>query len=123
MPTKRCSWGTCNSDSRYKDKDYMQNVSFHAFPKPTADLERCRLWIKQCGRPHSDLSVDKIRPHHFVCSKVRTSDVYHAMLSLKYIYYVRLCCIHVYNVGYCFTIYHVQLFITQENPHQYFLND
>lgn len=69
MPTKRCSWGTCNSDSRYSHKDWMKDVSFLPFPKPAIDLERCRLWIKQCGRPHSDLSVDKIRPHHFVCSK------------------------------------------------------
>lgn len=48
----------------------MKNVTFHPFPKPGADIERCRLWIRQCGRPHSDLSVDMIRPHHFVCSKV-----------------------------------------------------
>ncbi|MED6290030.1 hypothetical protein CHARACLAT_008913, partial [Characodon lateralis] len=32
-------------------------------------LERCLQWIKQCGRPHSQLNVSKINKHAYVCSK------------------------------------------------------
>ena len=70
MPTKRCSWGTCNSDSRYYYRPYMDNVTFYPFPKPSVDKERCLLWIKQCHRPHSRLKIDKIGAYHFICSKV-----------------------------------------------------
>ena len=34
MPVPRCAWGVCNSDGRYKHKDYTKNVSFFTFPKP-----------------------------------------------------------------------------------------
>ena len=32
---KRCSWGTCESDSRYSERSKMEDgkiVSFHSFP-------------------------------------------------------------------------------------------
>ena len=70
MPTKRCSWGCCNSDSRYSDRDHMQGVKFFPFPKPWIDAESCRKWLRACGRPYEQLNEKKIAGHHYVCSKV-----------------------------------------------------
>ena len=39
MPTKRCSWGKCNSDSRYTDRPHMQSVQFVPFAKPKTNKE------------------------------------------------------------------------------------
>ncbi|KAK0147267.1 hypothetical protein N1851_013319 [Merluccius polli] len=69
---KRCCYGTCNTDSRYKDR--VENVVFFPFPKPTKDVGKCLRWIKLCGRPHQQLNVNKLKNHgtakHFyVCSK------------------------------------------------------
>ncbi|XP_074542304.1 uncharacterized protein LOC141802609 [Halichoeres trimaculatus] len=33
---------------------------FFTFPKPKTQKERCRVWIKQCGRPHDQLNPSKI---------------------------------------------------------------
>ena len=73
MPTKRCSWGTCNSDSRYKQKPHMEEVSFFPFPKPWIDKEKCRKWIIACGRPKDQLNENMIAGHHCVCLKVNIS--------------------------------------------------
>ena len=40
MPTKRSSWGKCNSDSRYTDRLHMQNVQFVPFAKPKTNKEK-----------------------------------------------------------------------------------
>ena len=86
MPTKRCSWGKCNSDSRYRQKPHMVGVTFFPFAKPWMNLERCRSWVKACARPHDQLNADKIARHHNVCSKLS------AILVFTYIYFV-----HIYN--------------------------
>ncbi|XP_070186608.1 uncharacterized protein [Littorina saxatilis] len=70
MPVKRCSWGKCNSDARYPEK--LHGVVFIPFVKPgkhNYHLDRCLRWIKACGRPHTQLSVDKLKPWTYVCSK------------------------------------------------------
>ncbi|XP_055065067.2 uncharacterized protein [Misgurnus anguillicaudatus] len=69
---KRCSYGTCNSDSRYPER--LGNIQFYPFPKPATNLEKCIKWIGLCGRPHHQLNVDKLRnqskaKHVYVCSK------------------------------------------------------
>ena len=66
---KHCSYGQCRSDSRHSDRPHMQGVFFIPFPKPKSDIERCRLWVKRCGRPHTQLNVDKITKDVYVCSK------------------------------------------------------
>ena len=72
MPTvKHCKWGKCNSDSRYSEKDHMKNVTFFPFPKPSRDLEKAKQWIKMCGLPQDQMSLDKINRYYYVCSKVR----------------------------------------------------
>ena len=48
----------------------MKGVYFIPFPKPKTQLERCKDWIKRCNRPQQQLSVEKIKAHHYVCSKV-----------------------------------------------------
>ena len=56
MPVPRCARGVCNSDDRYRHKDYTKNVSFFTFPKPnlsdSADHKKvqCHQWIKACGQ-------------------------------------------------------------------------
>ncbi|KAK7117021.1 hypothetical protein R3I94_022537 [Phoxinus phoxinus] len=68
---KRCSYGSCNTDSRYPER--LGNVQFHPFPKPARNLEKCMKWIGLCGRGHQ-LSLDKLSNHStakhiYVCSK------------------------------------------------------
>ena len=70
MPTKRCSWGKCNSDSRYTDRPHMQNVQFVPFAKPKKNKEQCLRWIKLCERPHQQLNIDNITEWKFISTKV-----------------------------------------------------
>lgn len=64
---KTCSWGTCNSDTRYPER--VQNVRFILFPKPTTNQAKFLRWVKSCGRPHWQFNQSKINRHTFVCSK------------------------------------------------------
>ncbi|CAC5410113.1 unnamed protein product [Mytilus coruscus] len=64
---RRCTWGKCNSDNRYKDRDYMQNVSFWPIPKPATRLSETKLWVKACGR--KDVTIKDVNKHSYVCSK------------------------------------------------------
>ena len=77
MVHKHCAWGTCNSDSKYHDRDYMAGIVFYKFPKPKIDEELCREWISACGRPNAQLNVEIIKEdyqkrkyYYQVCSKV-----------------------------------------------------
>ncbi|KAJ8387991.1 hypothetical protein AAFF_G00147820 [Aldrovandia affinis] len=65
---KCCAWGKCNSDTRYPDR-FEGDIRFFPFIKPKSNPEKCRLWIKLCGRPHTQLNTSKINRHSFVCSK------------------------------------------------------
>ncbi|KAM3611186.1 uncharacterized protein V6R79_014647 [Siganus canaliculatus] len=65
---KRCSWGKCKSDTRYPDR-LKGGIRFIPFPKPKSNPEKCLLWIKLCGRPHTQLNPSKIDKNSFVCSK------------------------------------------------------
>ncbi|XP_041929348.1 uncharacterized protein si:ch73-311h14.2 isoform X3 [Alosa sapidissima] len=42
---------------------------FSPSQNPKSNPDKCRLWIKLCGRPHSQLNPSKINKHTFVCSK------------------------------------------------------
>ena len=68
----RCAWGLCNSDSRYNEKGRrprpsMVGVTFLPFPKPKTKLERCKAWIKACGR--ENFTISNITQNTYVCSK------------------------------------------------------
>ncbi|XP_048751883.2 uncharacterized protein LOC125663628 [Ostrea edulis] len=65
---KHCSHGTCKSDSKYPEK--LVGGIFIPFPKPKSDFDRCLCWISLCRRSHSQLNVDKITKHTYLCSKV-----------------------------------------------------
>ena len=65
-----CSWGRCNSDNRYKDREHMKGVSFRKFPMPRTQRDLCLEWIRACNRPHEQLNLEKITHYHYVCSKV-----------------------------------------------------
>ncbi|XP_056329543.1 uncharacterized protein si:ch73-311h14.2 [Danio aesculapii] len=67
MP-KRCAYLLCKSDTRYP-KRLDGVVKFFPFPKPKTQGEKCRAWIRQCGRPHSQLNVDRINKNTYICSK------------------------------------------------------
>ena len=88
MGVKKCAWGTCKSDSRYKEKDYMKDVDFFTFPSPNLDDDldsntvKCRQWIKACNRPTDQLNLkiiheDKIKRKYYyrVCSKVNVLEI------------------------------------------------
>ncbi|KAG7175796.1 uncharacterized protein LOC121855848 [Homarus americanus] len=64
---KRCCYGLCDTDSRYEDR-LKGGVYFIPFPKKS-NKEKCLKWIKACGRPHSQLNVDKINRSTYICSK------------------------------------------------------
>ena len=84
MTRHRCAWGTCNSDVRYKDRDYMKGVTFFTFPRPVLDetfhpeTVKCSTWIKMCGRSAEKLNlkmiwVDHVKKRNYyyrICSKV-----------------------------------------------------
>ncbi|KAH3846034.1 uncharacterized protein LOC127873593 isoform X1 [Dreissena polymorpha] len=67
---KRCQWGLCNSDSRYPAR-LVGGIEFIPFPKPKRDYDKCKRWIKACGRPHEQLNVNTVNDNYnmFVCSK------------------------------------------------------
>ena len=65
---KTCSWGKCNSDTRYPER--IHGVRFIPFPKPKTNEAKCLRWIKACGRPHWQFGQSSINRHTFVCSKV-----------------------------------------------------
>lgn len=69
MP-KHCCWGECNSDTRYPER--CENIQFIPFVKPTKPWNRdqCLRWIRACGRPQDQLNINKIKKHHYICSKV-----------------------------------------------------
>ncbi|XP_046574050.1 uncharacterized protein LOC124282122 [Haliotis rubra] len=70
---KRCSWGTCNSDTRYPER-LAGGITFIPFPKPARNFDKCQRWIRLCGRPKYQLNMDILRDHSrgkhfFVCTK------------------------------------------------------
>jgi hypothetical protein len=68
MPVKHCCYGDCNSDSRYVGKrSDMDGVNFFPFPKPKTQLEKCRCWVRLCGRKY--FTVESIRKDTYICSK------------------------------------------------------
>ncbi|KAJ8298551.1 hypothetical protein KUTeg_023894 [Tegillarca granosa] len=68
---KTCSWGTCNSDSRFPER--IVDVRFIPFPKPKTNWEKCARWhfVKPDGPteeypdpvPADGSKVKKSRPH------------------------------------------------------------
>lgn len=66
---KHCCYGTCNSDSRYRERETMEGVFFIPFPKPLTRKDACEKWIKACGRPEEDLNLGKIKRSTYICSK------------------------------------------------------
>ena len=56
----------------------MKDVFFITFPKPKRKLEKCRRWVRACGRKDFDIStVTKntyICSRHFVGGKGPTQD-------------------------------------------------
>ncbi|VDI15694.1 Hypothetical predicted protein [Mytilus galloprovincialis] len=65
--TKHCCYGTCNSDSRYTHKDYMEGVEFIRFPKPWRDREKCTRWINACRR--EGFTTERVKKDTYICSK------------------------------------------------------
>ena len=65
--TRHCSYGTCNSDSRYSDREHMKGVFWIPFPKPKRILEKCQRWIRACGREL--FTVEKVTRWTYICSK------------------------------------------------------
>lgn len=64
---RHCSYGLCNSDSRYKDRYYMQGVFWIPFPKPKSKLRKCEKWVYACGR--GNFGVENVKPWTYICSK------------------------------------------------------
>ncbi|ESO85261.1 hypothetical protein LOTGIDRAFT_167837 [Lottia gigantea] len=65
--TRHCCYGTCNSDSRYSDREYMEGVFWVPFPKPKRKLEKCLRWLRACRR--EDFPVEKVTRWTYICSK------------------------------------------------------
>lgn len=63
--TGRCSYGVCNSDSRYYHLDRMKDVFFVRFP--TTDISKRRRWAILCGR--KDFHITDVKQHTVICSK------------------------------------------------------
>ena len=95
MPTKRCAWGKCRSDSRYSHKSHMEGVNFFPFPKPWMNLDRCRSWLKACTRPNEQMNLHMKGHHHYVCSLVSHNKVLpknnSAVLQKLFLFFDGLC--------------------------------
>ena len=63
MVTKHCCWGTCDSDSRQKNKDHMKGVTCIPFVKPHIDKGKCE-------RGAGEFNISKIDKYTYICSKV-----------------------------------------------------
>ena len=79
MP-KHCCYGTCNSDSRYKHREDMEGVFFMPFPKPKSQPEKCRAWIRLCGRPYETFNEKMITKDTYICSKVNIAYILYYFL-------------------------------------------
>lgn len=85
--TKRCCYGVCKSDTRYKS--FKTNTFYFInFPKPCleyrkkiiksssklhikacAKCAKCELWVKKCGRSDRGFrSIDDVTKDTYICS-------------------------------------------------------
>ncbi|VDI10425.1 Hypothetical predicted protein [Mytilus galloprovincialis] len=64
--TKHCGYGTCNSDSRYTTKNYIEEVEFIRFPKPWRDREK-----NTCGCMHVEdgFTTVRVKKNVYICNK------------------------------------------------------
>lgn len=62
---RHCAYGNCNSDDRYKHKDYMKGVRFILFPQPGKDLEKAKRWAHLCGR--ENFTYKNITKYTYIC--------------------------------------------------------
>lgn len=67
VTTKHCCYGTCQSDSRYSDREHMKGVFFLPFPKPKKDLEKCKKWVHACRR--AAFTTNSVTKDTYICSK------------------------------------------------------
>lgn len=67
MVVKHCAWGDCRSDNRYSFKENMQGVDFVKFPSKHTDVDRCKKWVKACGR--ANFTLDKVTRDTYICTK------------------------------------------------------
>ncbi|XP_042215701.1 tigger transposable element-derived protein 1-like isoform X3 [Homarus americanus] len=65
--TKHCCYGVCNSDSRYAHRKHMKNVKWIPFPGPEEEADKCKRWIRACGR--ENFTVEKVNKLTNICSK------------------------------------------------------
>ena len=56
MPNRQCAHGICKTHTRNKE----DQLKFFPFPRPSTDSLACRAWIKACGRPASQLDLERI---------------------------------------------------------------
>ena len=78
VATNHCCYGLCNSDSRYSDREHMQNVSCILFPKPHKEVEKCKRWVLACGWENFTVEINKwtyICSQHFVGGAGPTLDI------------------------------------------------
>lgn len=67
MVVKHCAWGDCRNDNRYSFKENMQGVDFVKFPSKHTDVDRCKKWVKACGR--ANFTLDKVTRDTYICTK------------------------------------------------------
>lgn len=65
---KSCCYKDCSNDIKSAGRSYMKGIFFLPFPKPKSNLEKCKRWIKACGRPDF-LTLDNITRNRYVCSE------------------------------------------------------
>lgn len=64
---KRCSWGTCKTDSCYPERLQTEDgkiISFHSFPSVKKFKERRETWIRACCRG----DTFKCKKDSYICS-------------------------------------------------------
>ncbi|KAK7101626.1 uncharacterized protein [Littorina saxatilis] len=72
MVNKTCAYGLCKSDSRHYGRPKMEGVAFIYFPQPRKDKEKCKRWVRACGRPAEGagcFTEDSVTKDTYICSK------------------------------------------------------
>ena len=66
VTTKHCCYGTCTSDSRYKQPGVWFIGFGNGFPKPNKEKEKCLRWVNNCGR--RDFGIKNVNKDTYICS-------------------------------------------------------
>ena len=108
-----CSWGNCTSNRR--SDDAIKFVPFlKAPPCRPWRRDRCLSWIKSCGRPESELNLDKVNKGRFYICSLSYFFLLKSSVDLEHLIYSLLIVIALHYPGLWVPIMHWLPFCTKQ---------